>query len=124
MAKGQLRSNKEAKKPKKEKPKVLATAGLNNPVFQIGAAVGVAVVSTVAVARTDDVVGSNRSADPLLALTEGFQSGFLACIVLAGIGLAAALLLLGGASGAEGAPGNDAPDAVPEPVGDPEGEAA
>ena len=30
MAKGQLRSNKEAKKPKKEKPKVLATAGLSN----------------------------------------------------------------------------------------------
>jgi len=28
MAKGQLKSNKEAKKPKKEKPKVLATAGL------------------------------------------------------------------------------------------------
>jgi hypothetical protein len=31
MAKGQIRKNKEAKKPKKEKPKVLATAGLNNP---------------------------------------------------------------------------------------------
>jgi len=29
MAKGQLRSNKEAKKPKKEKTKVLATAGLS-----------------------------------------------------------------------------------------------
>jgi hypothetical protein len=29
MAKGQLRSNKEQKKPKKEKPKVLATAGLS-----------------------------------------------------------------------------------------------
>jgi hypothetical protein len=29
MAKGQIRTNKEAKKPKKEKPKVLATAGLN-----------------------------------------------------------------------------------------------
>jgi hypothetical protein len=29
MAKGQLRSNKEAKKPKKEKPKVLATAGMS-----------------------------------------------------------------------------------------------
>lgn len=28
MAKGQMRSNKEAKKPKKEKPKVLATAGM------------------------------------------------------------------------------------------------
>ena len=31
MAKGQISSNKEAKKPKKEQPKVLATAGLNAP---------------------------------------------------------------------------------------------
>jgi len=30
MAKGQMKSNKETKKPKKEVPKVLATAGLNN----------------------------------------------------------------------------------------------
>ena len=29
MAKGQMRSNKEAKKPKKEKPKAVATAGLS-----------------------------------------------------------------------------------------------
>jgi len=29
MAKGQMRSNKETKKPKKEKPKVLATAGMS-----------------------------------------------------------------------------------------------
>jgi len=28
MSKGQQRSNREAKKPKKEKPKVLATAGM------------------------------------------------------------------------------------------------
>ena len=28
MAKSQMKSNKEAKKPKKEKPKVLATAGM------------------------------------------------------------------------------------------------
>ena len=32
MAKGQMKSNKEAKKPKKEKPKVLATAGMGTPV--------------------------------------------------------------------------------------------
>ncbi len=32
MAKGQVRKQKEAKKPKKEKPKVLATAGMSNPV--------------------------------------------------------------------------------------------
>jgi hypothetical protein len=30
MAKGQIKKNKEAKKPKKEKPKVLATAGMAN----------------------------------------------------------------------------------------------
>ncbi len=36
MAKGQLRKNKEAKKPKKEKPKVLATAGLSTPAAPAG----------------------------------------------------------------------------------------
>jgi len=36
MAKGQLRKTKEAKKPKKEKPKVLATAGLNNTTAPAG----------------------------------------------------------------------------------------
>lgn len=36
MAKGQLRSNKEAKKPKKEKPKVLATAGLSSQTAPAG----------------------------------------------------------------------------------------
>jgi hypothetical protein len=36
MAKGQLRSNKEAKKPKKEKPKVLATAGMTPAVSNPG----------------------------------------------------------------------------------------
>ena len=36
MAKGQLKSNKEAKKPKKEKPKVLATAGMNPAVSNAG----------------------------------------------------------------------------------------
>jgi hypothetical protein len=30
MAKGQVRKNKETKKPKKEKPKVLATAGMSS----------------------------------------------------------------------------------------------
>ncbi|MDA0702254.1 MAG: hypothetical protein O3A96_03300 [Proteobacteria bacterium] len=30
MSKGQQRSNREAKKPKKEKPKVVATAGMSS----------------------------------------------------------------------------------------------
>jgi hypothetical protein len=36
MAKGQMRSNKEAKKPKKEKPKVVATAGMTPAVSNAG----------------------------------------------------------------------------------------
>jgi sugar phosphate permease len=68
-------------------------SGLSNTTFQIGAAIGTAIVSTVAVARTNDVIapdGGNR----LLALVEGHQQGFAACAVLAGIGILTALLLL------------------------------
>jgi EmrB/QacA subfamily drug resistance transporter len=70
-------------------------SGLSNTAFQIGAALGVAVVSTVAVSRSDDYLTANRGADPLVALTEGFQSAFIACVVLAGIGMALALMLPG-----------------------------
>jgi EmrB/QacA subfamily drug resistance transporter len=70
-------------------------SGLSNTAFQIGAAVGVAIVSTVAVTRTDDFIAENGSGNMPLALTEGFQSAFLACAILAGIGAALALLLLG-----------------------------
>jgi EmrB/QacA subfamily drug resistance transporter len=70
-------------------------SGLSNTAFQIGAALGVAIVTTVAVSRTDDYLATNTDANPLVALTEGFQSAFLAVAVLAGIGVALALLLLG-----------------------------
>jgi MFS family permease len=70
-------------------------SGLSNTAFQIGAALGVAIVSTVAVSRSEDYLAANEGANPLVALTEGFQSAFLACVVLAGIGVALALLLLG-----------------------------
>lgn len=70
-------------------------SGLSNTAFQIGAALGVAIVSTVAVSRTEDYLSANSGANPLAALTEGFQSAFLVCAVLAGIGAALALLLLG-----------------------------
>jgi MFS family permease len=70
-------------------------AGLNNTAFQIGGALGVAIVSMVAVSRSDDYLAANEAASPLVVLTEGFQSAFVACVVLAGIGLALALLLLG-----------------------------
>jgi EmrB/QacA subfamily drug resistance transporter len=70
-------------------------SGLSNTSFQIGAALGVAIVSTVAVTRTEDYLAANADANPLVAMTEGFQSAFLAVAILAGIGVALALLLLG-----------------------------
>jgi EmrB/QacA subfamily drug resistance transporter len=70
-------------------------SGLSNTSLQIGAALGVAVVSTVAVSRSDDYLAANEGASPLVALNEGFQSAFLACVALAGLGMALALLLPG-----------------------------
>ena len=70
-------------------------SGLSNTAFQIGAALGVAIVTTVAVTRSEEYLAANEGANPLVVLNEGFQSAFWACVVLAGIGAALALLLLG-----------------------------
>jgi EmrB/QacA subfamily drug resistance transporter len=70
-------------------------SGLSNTSFQIGAALGVAIVTTVAVTRTEDYLAANAGGNPLVGLTEGFQSAFVACVVLAAIGVALALLLPG-----------------------------
>jgi EmrB/QacA subfamily drug resistance transporter len=75
-------------------------SGLSNTAFQIGAALGVAIATTVAVSRSEDYLAANQGADPLVVLNEGFQSAFWACVVLAGIGVALALLLLGRPRGA------------------------
>jgi EmrB/QacA subfamily drug resistance transporter len=69
-------------------------SGLNNTSFQLGAAIGIATVTTVAVSRTEDVLAAGAS-DPLVALTEGFQSAFAASAVFALAGLVVVLLFLG-----------------------------
>jgi hypothetical protein len=63
-------------------------SGLNNTSFQIGGAVGVAILSTVAVSEAD-------GAEPLAALTNGFQAAFTTAIAFAALGLLVAVLLLG-----------------------------
>ena len=63
-------------------------SGLNNSSFQIGGAVGVAVLSSVAVSHA-------QGASPLAALTSGYQAAFAAAIAFAALGLALALPLLG-----------------------------
>jgi EmrB/QacA subfamily drug resistance transporter len=70
-------------------------SGLSNTAFQLGGALGVAIVSTVALARSEHFLAANRGADHLVVLTEGFQAALAACAVLAAIGSAVALLLLG-----------------------------
>ena len=70
-------------------------SGLSNTALQIGGAFGVAIATTVAVSRSTDYLAANEAANPLVVLTEGFQSAFLALVVLAGIGMALALLLPG-----------------------------
>jgi EmrB/QacA subfamily drug resistance transporter len=68
-------------------------SGLSNTTFQLGGAIGVAIVTTVAITRTDDVLAAGAA--PPVALTEGFQSAFLAGTVLAAAGLLTALATLG-----------------------------
>jgi hypothetical protein len=59
---------------------------------EVGGALGTAIVATVAIARTEDVLGGLGSGGPAaraLALTEGFQQ---ASLVTAGLSLASALV--------------------------------
>ena len=63
-------------------------SGLNNAAFQIGGALGAAIVTTVAVSQAE-------GPDPLAALTAGFQASFATAIVFAAIGLVCVLALLG-----------------------------
>jgi hypothetical protein len=70
-------------------------SGLSNTAFQLGGALGVAILTTVAVSRSEGLLAADAGADPLVVLNEGFQSALLACVVLAAIGAALAIALLG-----------------------------
>jgi EmrB/QacA subfamily drug resistance transporter len=70
-------------------------SGLSNTATQIGGALGVAIVTTVAITSSEDYLAAHDGANPLVVLNEGFQSAFVACVLLAAIGLALALLLPG-----------------------------
>ena len=68
-------------------------SGLINTSQQIGGALGLAVLSTIATTRTDDVMASGTSSLPS-ALTEGFQAAFLGGAVIAALGFVATLVLI------------------------------
>ena len=67
-------------------------SGLINTSQQIGGALGLAILATVANSRTDDAVAAGKPA--AVALTEGFQNAFLvaAAIAIAGAILASVLV--------------------------------
>jgi EmrB/QacA subfamily drug resistance transporter len=68
-------------------------SGLINTSQQVGGALGLAVLATVATGRTDDVIASGER-NPLVALTEGFQDAFLAGAGLALLGALLAAVLI------------------------------
>jgi predicted MFS family arabinose efflux permease len=69
--------------------------GLVDSSFNVGSALDIAVLSTVAVARTNDVLaGADPPAPTAVATTEGFQTAFLAALGIAVLGALLALVLL------------------------------
>ena len=73
-------------------------SGLINTSQQIGGALGLAVLATVANSRTADIVASSGGGRSALqdALTEGFQSAFLGGAAIATLGLILTLVLIRG----------------------------
>jgi EmrB/QacA subfamily drug resistance transporter len=67
-------------------------SGLINTSQQIGGALGIAALSTIATSRTSSALasGSTHSA----ALVDGFQSAFIAGVIIAALGIVAALTLI------------------------------
>jgi len=67
-------------------------SGLINTSQQIGGALGIAALSTIATSRTDSAVASGSS--HAVALVDGFHGAFVAGAIIAGLGIVAALTLI------------------------------
>ena len=69
-------------------------SGLINTSQQIGGAVGIAILSTIAVSTTNDALGTGT--EPPVALTDGFQAAFWAGAAIAFAGVLVSIFLVRG----------------------------
>jgi predicted MFS family arabinose efflux permease len=69
-------------------------SGLINTSQQIGGAVGIAILSTIAVSKTDDALATGTAAP--VALTDGFQAAFWAGAAIAFLGVLVSLFFVRG----------------------------
>lgn len=69
-------------------------SGLTNTSWQVGGVLGISILTTVALSRTDDLVSDPGQAASPAALTEGYQSAFTAAVAFAVVGLVAVFFLL------------------------------
>jgi EmrB/QacA subfamily drug resistance transporter len=67
-------------------------SGLINTSQQIGGALGIAALSTIATSQTSDAVASGAALP--VALVDGFTAAFVAGVIIAGLGIVAALTLI------------------------------
>src|SRR5438128_1300619 len=67
-------------------------SGLINTSQQIGGALGIAALSTIATSRTSSALASGST--HATALVDGFHSAFIAGVIIAGLGIIAALTLI------------------------------
>jgi EmrB/QacA subfamily drug resistance transporter len=79
-------------------------AGLVDTSFSMGGALGLAVLSTVAVSRTNEMLEGTGQSQPLEAVTEGFRSAFVVALAFPLLGFVAAMLLLGRRKAADRTP--------------------
>jgi MFS family permease len=84
-------------------------AGLVDTSFSMGGALGLAVLSTVAVSRTNEMLEGTGQSQQVEAVTEGFRSAFVVALAFPLLGFVAAMILLGRRRAADRTPVQTSP---------------